>query len=1137
MAQISIRPKFLAWVVVAILAFTLACGRESPAPPPPAPPPPFQPQVVVVDLGANGGKTTLVSTQAGGWTRNGEAFASGSTVQGENDATYKLTFSDGRWTAEFVPPDPENVLLGGSGDEVSIQKQEDGSYVFGDEPLQEGQLVDADNGNQYRFTQGDDGRWTAEYVPPEPTRVRLGSSGEFASLIRQEDGTLTLDGTPLVSGEVRVTANENRYRFTLRADGQWVAEFVSAPAVTVALGNSGDTVAVTLLEDRSYVLDGEPLVNGQERDFESGNRYRFELAADGTWRATYVPVTVTVELGARGGSIELTRLESGTYTRNGSPVENGQIVVGNGRSYRLEFADGRWAAEHVQDTIEVRVPSEDVTITLVQREDGRFEHDDTVVESGDEVTVGESTFELRFANGRWTAEFIEERITVEVGARGDSVIVVRLADGNHEYNGRIYRSRSFITGPINGIRYRLTLRNDGTWTSRVWIPPTPGNGGSGNGGGSGTGGTPTTDENLEEAVPSSFLRTGVTLNQQSDLVAVEINDAEDADGTTIDYSAYGGSGAVQSETYVAAARKVLQEAVDQLKRLESEDLPDVAREVIQTTWWPKVRDALNGIFTNGGTTILRALPSDVEDIDEERYLDDFEDLLGALENLESFRREMRAGRELGEFSNQREHAEEIFNASKGSLALGATANTRFGVIAERGADASAQSVATDDPPPALEIRAFAWSPKPMSRITALPSRGEARYTGQTFAIETEGGDVYSGTITVRAWLAIERIDADITNLTSTKDDSVWEHEGRAVTKISLPRITQAALGADADGGADFTVSGSTAGITVQGSVFERDVTGSEFTGYFVGDKGNEVFGTWKVGTLLDGAFGATRQSVSRVTLPNPSGRTVEYEDISGLSYAAGDGTDGTAGGTIEIPNAPSEFSDGDNETDHVFKLSDLYSRTTIARYRDITPQGQTERVRHTLTVRLRRTSYTRFGAWAYTVAGDATQGGEGIFGYSNLAASNIAADNHPRNAVASYRGRTVAVTDDGKLFDGSFELSVDWDDSALGGTVESTIRGMTAVSGGARLRIGGDEVSLIAFQANVTGGDEFTAPTATLIRYTTGTEQAVTSGATLSGQFIGESLDGPVAVVGKWGLDITGLTINGQFGADIVPEP
>ena len=55
----------------------LSCSGDSSGPTTPPPPPPSQPQTIVVQLGTSGGATTLISTQAGGWTRNGQPFTSG----------------------------------------------------------------------------------------------------------------------------------------------------------------------------------------------------------------------------------------------------------------------------------------------------------------------------------------------------------------------------------------------------------------------------------------------------------------------------------------------------------------------------------------------------------------------------------------------------------------------------------------------------------------------------------------------------------------------------------------------------------------------------------------------------------------------------------------------------------------------------------------------------------------------------------------------------------------------------------------------------------------------------------------------------------------------------------------------------
>ena len=93
----------------------------------------------------------------------------------------------------------------------------------------------------------------------------------------------------------------------------------------------------------------------------------------------------------------------------------------------------------------------------------------------------------------------------------------------------------------------------------------------------------------------------------------------------------------------------------------------------------------------------------------------------------------------------------------------------------------------------------------------------------------------------------------------------------------------------------------------------------------------------------------------------------------------------------------------------------------------------------------RDSSNTRFGAWTFTIAG-ANRGRTGIFGHSNLVASTITADNYSRDVEATYRGRTVAVTGDGEIFDGAHELSADWADDLSGNTVESAIRDMRTAS-------------------------------------------------------------------------------------------
>ena len=225
---------------VAVLAAValMGCADSPPPRPPPPPPPPFVPQEVAVELGDHGGSVTLMTTQSGGYTKDGQPFQSGATIEG-NGNEYKLTLADGKWSAEYLAPEPSAVALGTSGDALLVTRNEDGSYQADDIAFESGDaLPPASNGNVYRLTL-QDGDWDVEYVAPDPISVELGSSGESLSLVRQEDSTYrTVDGELINSGDTwNLTASGSDYELTFE-DGEWSAEYVAPPASTVILGNT-----------------------------------------------------------------------------------------------------------------------------------------------------------------------------------------------------------------------------------------------------------------------------------------------------------------------------------------------------------------------------------------------------------------------------------------------------------------------------------------------------------------------------------------------------------------------------------------------------------------------------------------------------------------------------------------------------------------------------------------------------------------------------------------------------------------------------------------------------------------------------------------------------------------------------------
>ena len=134
-------------------------------PPGPPAPPGFQPLPVEVALGSSGDTITLMTTEEGGFTLGNVDFASGSTVAAANGNVYLLTLAGGVWTATFVPATVE-VILGTSGESVTLTQAEDGEYLIGSVAVESGATVVARNGASYALTIDESGVWSATLVAP-----------------------------------------------------------------------------------------------------------------------------------------------------------------------------------------------------------------------------------------------------------------------------------------------------------------------------------------------------------------------------------------------------------------------------------------------------------------------------------------------------------------------------------------------------------------------------------------------------------------------------------------------------------------------------------------------------------------------------------------------------------------------------------------------------------------------------------------------------------------------------------------------------------------------------------------------------------------------------------------------------------
>ena len=1117
--------KLASLAVAALLALAIGCGGDggTTSTPPPAPPP-FQPQSVPVTLGESGGTVTLMTTQAGGYTLNGQALASGATVTGEGDREYVLTLASGAWSAAYQVPE-HSVTLGMSGETVTITQAEDRTYMVGEAALGDGNTWTASNGNMYRISAGTSGMLQAEYVAPDPEDVALGQSDETIQLQRLESGQYTLDGQLFISGEVLALADGRRFRFTRTIDGMWMAEFMPPPPVTVQLGTTSMTVLLTMLETGGYAIAGEAVESGQVRTVNNRS-YRFTQAAGGGWSAAFVSETVRVPLGSQGASIQITTLETGGFNYQGSTVSSGQSITVNGNQYRVTYGGGRWVGEFVPETITVSVSGTDITIPIVRQENGQYTHNGQPVETGDEIEVGESTYEISLNNGRWSASTVAGPILiVRAGTRGDFITLYRRAEGGYtDEDGRTVRDGSIVRTE-GGVRYVLILSNS-EWSSRIYFPSTGGTGGTGGGtdgtGGDTGGGTPVVVESLEDAIPEDFLNDNVRGDNPSLMAGEE--DAED-----VSYGQYEGSGAVQSQTFVSAARKVLEDLANRIRPLVegSEAEKSVARLVLGGSDWGKAQEALGMIFTDvTGERLLPDLGTNVERIDEEDALEDLDDLIEALSTESNFEDEFGSSGEFGRISEElrdlEDDADDIYNASKGAIALGATDNTRFGVVVDPADEATAQSVGTGGTA-GITVRPFAYSPLKEVGASSLPVRGTGRYTGRTFAADASG-EVFDGSIELLVSFGIEEIKAMITNLESTADNDPWRFAGRDVEEIELTT----------EGVAGFSVptNSATAKLTLEGSHFPQTPT-SNFSGKFVGDSGEEVFGLWSItgGDGISGSYGAEYRSTQRVDLPPADSTGL----VIGFAMQASKTLDNDAK-TLTATGAEAVLDATDTPSpNNVFELGDLYRRSTTTRsYTDPT-EGATKTV-HTLTVWSRKTTYTRFGAWAYnskeTGAETTIPQAQGWYAYGALPVTPDA----PARVEAEYNGDTVAVDQTtGKLYQGEYTLAVDWG-FGQNGRIESEITNLR--SGSSRLELDDKDVTVIAFRHD-TAALDFSGPADTLVEYSNGTRDTGSDVGAHSGRFLGDppGADGPYAVVGNWRVEVEGTIVEGAFGADLDPTP
>ena len=226
---------------------------------------------------------------------------------------------------------------------VKLIRQNDGSYTLDGKSFGSGDLWTAPSGNQYQLTLSS-GTWTARYVPVE-VMVSLGSTGASATLSRAEDMTWSIDGALVKSGGRWTAPSGNQYELTL-SSGTWTASYVPVE-LTVSLGSTGNMVTLSRAEDMTWSIDGALVKSGDLWTAPSGNQYELTLSS-GTWTASYVPVELTVSLGSTGNMVTLSRAEDMTWSIDGALVKSGDLwTAPSGDRYELTLSSGTWTASSV----------------------------------------------------------------------------------------------------------------------------------------------------------------------------------------------------------------------------------------------------------------------------------------------------------------------------------------------------------------------------------------------------------------------------------------------------------------------------------------------------------------------------------------------------------------------------------------------------------------------------------------------------------------------------------------------------------------------------------------------------------------------------------------------------------------------
>ncbi len=757
-----------------------------------------------------------------------------------------------------------DVVLGRSGETVTIVRAEDGSYRVNGEVVSPGTTVVATNGSIYTLVVGVDeaGKlvWTASHEAATET-VALGMSGDTALIMKREDGTYWLDDDAVVSGERTTKAgNGNRYTLTRSEEGTWSATYV--PAVTTVTVGTRDVLPplpATQAEDGTWTavhpVTGESIVL-EEGGIVMASGHAYTLSSDdaGMWNASFVPVRKRVRLGASGTTIMLAMMEDGTWWYESEPVTDGAAAMAaNGNPYILRLEDdGTWTAMYdTSDRIEtLQLGSSGTSVSVRWEEDGTYSYtmrDDERMPLETGMTLESATgnaYRLVLDDGVWSAAYVP--VTREIQGTGGLIAVAREDGTGYDVGGSILSADG--TGRIDedGAKYHVKMV-DGMLVGTRFEEPID---------------THTHFQTNGLSEPAISRDDPSTVESENGTHFTITGDVDVGEGT-FPIGDLLGTGLASSEgvRFVDEAVETITKARSDVEILLSLDVED---QYLQQQW-RKITGVLDTIFVTDSDAVSVSERSSAVSLTaprKGRILDEIDEILDALSSEDAF---VEATREEGDgpFANQRlkaTTARSAFDRVKWAAVatMSATGSTRYGAAIRESTEHAQDELKT------TEYGAYSYSTMDETLRTSnvVAPAGVANYAGGTEAI-SRAGTTYSGRMELQLRFATEVVSAVIKDLVDS-NGRAWQYSFADVDTIVLDDATlltngrwrnRSGTNAVLHYATDSDLLRPTGGIrnTFEGQLLGRGA-----------DAGSEASGAWSVGNAtassiyLTGGFGVQR---------------------------------------------------------------------------------------------------------------------------------------------------------------------------------------------------------------------------------------------------------------------------------------